>query len=348
MKNNLNKKITLFVSCFLILFYANAQQTAQKFIQETRYLLYLPEGYTADTAKVWPLIVFLHGSGESGEDLEKVKKHGPPKLVEGGKQFPFIIVSPQTLQRKGWQPDLLIDMIGDIKKKYRVDEERVYLTGLSMGGFGTWSLAEKYPQEFAAIAPICGGGEPDKAWKLAHMPVWCFHGAQDNVVPVASSQRMIDALKPYNKDVKFTVYPEANHDSWTATYNNDSLYTWFLAQKKFRYQEVPVPSAVLKMYEGSYINARQDTVRLVVEDEKLVAMPPKQRFVLKASSPTEFFLNEHDLVHISFENDKKGKTTGFVVYGNDKDAFRKLPDARAAGSNTKSSSLPAGKAPGKH
>ncbi|MHA4807528.1 carboxylesterase family protein [Flavitalea flava] len=335
LQNSPYKKISLFLSFFLILFYTNAQQTAQKFIQETRYLLYLPEGYTTDTAKSWPLIVFLHGSGESGEDLEKVKKHGPPKLVEGGKQFPFIIVSPQTLQQKGWQPEVLIDLIGDIKKKYRVDEERVYLTGLSMGGFGTWSLAEKYPQVFAAIAPICGGGETDKVWKLAHMPVWCFHGALDNSVPIASSQRMIDALKPYNKDVKFTIYPEANHDSWTATYNNDTLYTWFLAQKKFKYQEVPVSSAVLKGYEGSYINAKQDTLKMVVEDGKLIALPPKQRFGLKAASPTEFFLNEHDLIHVTFESGKNGQTSGFVVYGNEKDTFKKLPDRKVTARKVK-------------
>jgi predicted peptidase len=121
--------------------------------------------------------------------------------------------------------------------QYAVDEERVYVTGLSMGGFGTWSLAQAHPERFAAIAPICGGGNPELAGNLRHVPVWAFHGAKDNVVPLSASQEMVDALKAIGADVKFTIYPEAYHDAWTETYENPQLYEWLLQHKRFSSDE---------------------------------------------------------------------------------------------------------------
>ena len=131
--------------CFLVVSIssAKAQQTAEAFVLETKYLLYLPEGYANDTIQKWPLLIFLHGSGESGADLEKVKVHGPPKLIEQGKKFPFIVVSPQAPPQTGWKVEVLKSMLDDLKKKYQVDRDRVYLTGLSMGGFGTWNFSFK-------------------------------------------------------------------------------------------------------------------------------------------------------------------------------------------------------------
>jgi predicted peptidase len=196
-----------------------------------KYLLYLPEGYE-QSDKAWPLILFLHGAGESGEDLAKVKVHGPPKLIEAqAMDFPCIVVSPQSTGR-GWQPDLLKALVDDLVSAYRVDENRIYLTGLSMGGFGTWSLAAAYPDRFAAIAPICGGGNPNDAEKLKNLAIWVFHGAKDPVVRLESSQRMVDALKQVGVDVKFTIYPDAGHDSWTATYENPEFYEWLFAQQR--------------------------------------------------------------------------------------------------------------------
>ena len=141
----------------------NAGQTAQKFFLERRqvlaadYLLSLPENYGADTSKRWPLILFLHGAGERGTNIWLVAKHGPPKIELAKKEF--IIVSPQCPPGKIWSNDLLLALLDDIETKYAVDLHRVYLTGLSMGGFGTWSLGLSHPEKFAAIAPICGGGE---------------------------------------------------------------------------------------------------------------------------------------------------------------------------------------------
>lgn len=194
------------------------------------YLLSLPEDY-GKSKKRWPLVLFLHGSGESGSDLAKVKVHGPPKLVETKGPFPFILVSPQSPGR-GWDPNVLNGLLDSIIKQYHVDKDRVYVTGLSMGGYGTWSLAATHPEKFAAIAPICGGGTPADAPKLAKLPIWVFHGAKDNTVPLKRSEEMVEALKAAGGNPKFTVYPEAGHDSWTATYDDPEFYKWLLAQKR--------------------------------------------------------------------------------------------------------------------
>ena len=197
-----------------------------------KYLIYLPENYAKN--KEWPLMLFLHGAGERGDDLNKVKVHGPPKLVSNGRKFPFILVSPQC-PRDNWWPKLTTELnhlIDEIVEKYAVDKNRIYLTGLSMGGYGTWALASEFPQKFAAIAPVCGGGEPYFAWRMRDIPTWIFHGAKDPVVPVARSEEMAAAMKKAGADIKFTVYPDAGHDAWTETYDNPKLYEWFLQFKR--------------------------------------------------------------------------------------------------------------------
>jgi predicted peptidase len=196
------------------------------------YLLYLPQDY--DKQESWPLMLFLHGAGERGSDLDLVKKHGPPKLIAAGKKFPCIVVSPQCPQDKSWEPLELIALLDEISSKHKVDTDRIYVTGLSMGGFGTWRLAAYAPHRLAAIAPICGGGETYWTKQFVHLPVWAFHGAKDPGVPLERTQAMVNALKQNGGDPKLTVYPDAGHDSWTATYDNPQLYEWLLAQKKSR------------------------------------------------------------------------------------------------------------------
>lgn len=316
-----------FYGLFLLLLplFSGAQQTAEKYVRETHYLLYLPDGYSNDTTTKWPLLIFLHGSGESGNDLDKVKMHGPPKLIELGKKFPFIVVSPQAPPQTGWQADVLKEMLDDLKKKHRIDNDRVYLTGLSMGGFGTWNFSEKYPDELAAIAPICGGGDADKVWQLRHMPVWCFHGAKDDVVLPASSQKMVDALRKYNSNVKFTLYPEANHNSWDVTYNNDSLYQWLLAQKKFHHKQVTLQADELKKYEGIYKNESNFEIKIVMHNGSLFALPGKDSIELKSSSATNFFIEENSITEISFYNDKGSKVpAGFTLWADVKENFTRV------------------------
>ena len=195
------------------------------------YLLSLPDGYERDTKQKWPLVIFLHGAGERGSDINKVKIHGPPMLVEKGKKFPFILISPQCPKDSWWSYEPLIEMIEDAETRYRVDPKRIILTGLSMGGYGTWELSVRYPKKFAALVPICGGGIPYMTRKIKDTPVWVFHGAKDGGVPIHESQRMVDALKKNGSTkVKFTIYPEAGHNSWTETYNNEALYEWMLEQ----------------------------------------------------------------------------------------------------------------------
>jgi len=215
---------------------APAAQKEQEFERDVvvraklKYLLFLPEGYE-QSEKQWPLILFLHGSGESGENLADVKKHGPPKIVESKRDFPFIVVSPQSPGR-GWRPEMLKALLDEIVLNYNVDRNRVYLTGLSMGGYGTWTLAAAHPEAFAAIVPICGGGRPADAARLKDLPIWVFHGAKDPAVPLARSEEMVKAVEDAGGKVKFTIYPDAGHDSWTEAYDSPELYQWLLEQKR--------------------------------------------------------------------------------------------------------------------
>jgi predicted peptidase len=202
-----------------------------------KYLLFLPKGYENKRgAREWPLILFLHGAGERGTNLNLVAVHGPPKIVKDKPDFPFIVASPQCPSGERWSNDVLLALLDELTSKYKIDKSRVYLTGLSMGGFGTWSLGLAYPEKFAAIAPICGGGddlsillaEPKRLPALKTLPVWAFHGGKDPVVKPEQSERMVNALKRIGNEAKLTIYPEAQHDSWTETYNVQALYDWFL------------------------------------------------------------------------------------------------------------------------
>ena len=208
---------------------------------EVRYLLFLPTDYGKKANKRWPLILFLHGAGERGTDIWKVATHGPPKHVKEHSEFSFIVVSPQCPDGKVWSNDTLLALLDGIMRDYAVDPARVYLTGLSMGGYGTWRLGLTHPEKFAAIAPVCGGGELitlalsslEKSRELRSLAVWAFHGTKDPVVPLSESQRMVDAVKKAGvKEAKLTIYPNVGHDSWTQTYDNPQLYEWLLRHER--------------------------------------------------------------------------------------------------------------------
>jgi len=206
-----------------------------------KYLLFLPRGYDAAAEKRWPLILFLHGAGERGDDVWKVATHGPPKNVAQDPDFPFIVVSPQCPNDEVWSNDILLSLLDDVMRSLKADSNRVYLTGLSMGGYGTWSLGLRHPEKFAAIVPICGGGElitvllakDEKARAMKSLGVWAFHGGKDPIVPLEESQRMVDILKKVGaSDVKLTVYPDTGHDSWVEAYKNPELYQWLLSHER--------------------------------------------------------------------------------------------------------------------
>jgi predicted peptidase len=208
---------------------------------ELQYLLYLPKDYSSTNGQRWPLMLFLHGSGERGTDIQRAAVHGPLKMVKLGQTFPFIIVAPQCAAGELWQNEPLLQLLAHIEKQFAVDTKRVYLTGISMGGYGAWQLGLQHPEKFAALVPICGGGNMidvilgpgDKGEDLKGLPIWAFHGAKDPVVPLNESQRLVDRLKKMGvRDVKLTVYPEAQHDAWSETYKNPELYEWLLKQSR--------------------------------------------------------------------------------------------------------------------
>jgi predicted peptidase len=196
------------------------------------YWLYLPEEYEAKQEQPWPQLLFLHGSGERGEDLSLVKKHGPPKLIDGGKAFPMIVVSPQCPQNQRWNAEALAKLVDQLANTYRVDRSRLYVTGLSMGGAGTWSLLTEHPGKFAAAVPICGRVDAEAAAKLTETPIWIVVGAKDRPELVESNKQAAEAIqKAGGKRMKLTVYPDAGHDSWTETYDNAEVYDWLLKQR---------------------------------------------------------------------------------------------------------------------
>jgi predicted peptidase len=213
-----------------------------------KYLLALPTGYDKRSEKQWPLMLFLHGSGERGDDVWSVARHGPPKLLRGEPTGDaatllaqnFIVVSPQCPKHQWWDRDSLLALLDEVITTHNVDRSRVYLTGLSMGGYAAWELGVAFPERFAALVPVCGGGNLGTVFSslqtrrdpLRNLPVWAFHGAKDETVPLVESERMIEFLKRAKaSDVQLTVYPNAKHDSWTETYANPELYRWLLQRR---------------------------------------------------------------------------------------------------------------------
>ena len=203
------------------------------------YWFFLPTDYEAQALSGGaPLLLFLHGAGErgdeSGADIAKVKIHGPPRLLdtpEFAKNFPCVTVSPQCKNNFAWSPAQLMLLLDHIEKNYKIDKSRIYVTGLSMGGFGTWMCLNESPNRFAAAAPICGGAKPEWGEKLTGTPIWIFHGDKDPVVVLAFAKRMVEAVqKAGGKKILLTVYEEVGHDSWTQTYDNQLFYDWLFQQ----------------------------------------------------------------------------------------------------------------------
>ncbi len=203
------------------------------------YLIHLPAQMADVPGKLWPTILFLHGFGESGDNPEVVKTQGLPTYIANRPDFPFIVIAPQCPWQTWWPElaDSLDHLLNECQANYPIDPDRLYLTGLSMGGHGTWYLGARWPERFAALAPICGAGHwfhgfPQRVEVLKDVPVWAFHGALDEVVPPETSQVLVKMLERCSGRVKFTLYPDANHDSWTETYNNPALYDWFLQHSR--------------------------------------------------------------------------------------------------------------------
>jgi predicted peptidase len=197
-----------------------------------KYLLYLPDKYKENKDKTWPLIIYLHGKSACGNNLDKVRRYGLPFFLDRDMKLDAVVAAPQCPMGKNWVTDnWFITFLDDIKEKYHIDENRIYLTGMSLGGFGTFSLAIKYPEIFAAISPFCGGGQPQTVSPIKEIPTWVFHGDRDEQVPLRRSQEMVDAIRKCGGNPKFTILKGMPHDIHR-NYNNPELYEWMLSQSK--------------------------------------------------------------------------------------------------------------------
>jgi predicted peptidase len=209
--------------------------------QEARYTLFVPHNYTPETPV--PVILFLHGGGEAGTDGRKPIEVGlGPAIRAREASFPFLVIFPQAQEFVpamfgSWNPgrpdgDRALALLDAVQKEFRTDPRRVYLTGISVGGYGVWQLAAASLGRWAAIVPMCGRAAPTRVDALARIPCWCFHGVEDPVVPVEDSRRMVEALKKAGGTPRYTEYPGVGHNCWDQAYATDELYTWLLRQQK--------------------------------------------------------------------------------------------------------------------
>lgn len=196
-----------------------------------RAWLHLPRDY-AEAGRAWPLLVFLHGSGERGDDLQRVKVHGPPMHAGRGTDYPFVLCSPQLEADADWHLPTLHALLAELQSRLRIDAARITATGLSRGGHGVWRWAAAYPEDLAGIAPVCGFGDPQQVCRARHVPVRAYHGDADTVVPLARQQACIDALRACGGQAGFTIYPGVGHDAWTPAYEDPALVPWLMAQRR--------------------------------------------------------------------------------------------------------------------
>jgi len=199
------------------------------------YLLYLPKDY--DEEKKSPMTLFLHGRGESYGPLSLVAKWGPPRFAARDDELNYVLVSPQCPGDDSWnkptQQKRLVELLDHIVETYNIDTDHIALTGLSMGGYGSWRLAADHPKRFSAVVPVCGGGDPDDAEKLKDLPIWIFHGDQDGAVPFQRSVEMFEAIeKAGGTKIRFTSMEHIGHNCWSATYATPELFEWISQQNR--------------------------------------------------------------------------------------------------------------------
>jgi predicted peptidase len=197
---------------------------------ELRYLLYLPQDYSSKAA--WPLLIFLHGTGERGADLDLLKRSGLPAMLAHGKQLPMIVASPQCPADSDWKNDQLLAFVDQLQTRFAIDSRQIFVAGYSMGGCGAWSLAAAAPGRFAAIVPVSGVGNAKDAANLSNLPVWAFHGAKDSVVPIEDERNMIEAVRAAGGKPHLTIYPDRDHDACDITFARADLYDWLLRQHR--------------------------------------------------------------------------------------------------------------------
>lgn len=198
-------------------------------VRSISYRTYFPEGYSGKSAR-FPMLFFMHGAGETGTDLDLLERATLPRFIKEGLELPFVTVCPQCVEM--WDVRILGPLLDEVIDRFNVDPARVYITGSSMGGQGTWMLANAAADRVAAIAPICPSFTLIDPGNFRGLPVWVFHGAMDSVVPIEETDRMIALLRNAGCDVKFTEYPDLDHDVWTPAYHGPELWQWMLSHRK--------------------------------------------------------------------------------------------------------------------
>ena len=325
-----------------------AGQSAERMEQEIdgqklRYWLHIPDGEAPSGG--WPVLLFLHGAGERGDNLDRVKVHGPPKLMGKVNELKnAVVISPQCPSKSWWIARPLMQLMQEVIKEHGklIDLKRVYVTGLSMGGYGSWDLISKYPGFFAAAAPICGGGDIGRLnlnlgskiqrnfriedlKKATDIPVWAFHGEKDKVVPQKESEILVAALRAAgNKKVQFTSYPGVNHDSWTRTYNNPEFYRWLFSQSRKTGSRIKVfllagqsnmeGQAVVDLDHEKYYNGGRGILAKVMEKPGNVA-----RYAHLKDASGSWTVRDDVMVRAVIRDGKKvlhgGLSIGFTGYG---------------------------------
>ena len=218
---------------FLLFTIPNAEAQLKTIIDQTDYPFWinLPKQEVLDNKA--PIILFLHGKSLSGTDINRVKRYGVIHAIERGKEIPAIVIAPQV-DHGAWNPDKLLQLLEYVQKNYNTDLSRVYVCGMSLGGYGTFDFAGKYPDKITAAVAICGGGNPKDAYNLSTISLWVIHGDQDYIVPISESKKMVNAIETCNPDANllFTIVKNGNHGSVESYFREDEIYNWMLSQCK--------------------------------------------------------------------------------------------------------------------
>lgn len=284
----------------------------------TDYALYSPANYNKDEAKDYPLIIFLHGAGASSIPSEV----GANILLAKDEHWPnndaFVAV-PVCHKGVNWEPLVLNEMLKGVLASHKIDPDRVYLTGPSMGGYGVWRWASENPELFAAAVPVCGGGDPDDVWAMRNLPTWAAHGQDDDVVLCSESVKMVDALKALGANVKLDIYPGIKHNAWDKIYYSNEFYDWLFSQKRRPMPSVETPSVEMDQYTGSYKLPWMGIVNISKVDGKLQLelTLSGQKMHLLSDAPGRFYVADMGRNMILFTKSPDGKVESLKLYGGD-------------------------------
>ncbi len=292
----------LMIKCMTI----TAQQNEENFTIRSEYLVTLPSKYNKNSKNEWPVLIFLHGSREN-PTLNKVKKDFLPVTFSKDTGMPLILISPVNPYKK-WSVDILNKMLDDVISKYNVDTNRIYLSGHSLGGWGTWEWAINNPERFAAIAPISGAvfGELQNPWKLRHLPVWVFHGEKDKNTGVSYNFETVELLKKYNSNAKITIYPNAGHDIWEWPFKKNDLINWMLNQNKDKalQNEYILNKNVYDSYCAIYTNHHKDSIQVFYENKQLKGKNKNGNFILVPESEDMFYIKSVPWIGVEFKREQ--------------------------------------------